>query len=221
MVIWRSRPYGSMRGRFRTGEESRPITGQAFPRFLTRALLGLALLVLVNAPADASTVAAGRDHSAIVLPDGSVWVWGSNARGQLGIDAADASPVPVPVLGPAEVVALSSGEAHLLALTRNGDVWAWGANDSGQVGDGSEVDRREPVLVLRGVVGIAAGRAYSIAWTTDGGDYDGTASASTPVCSTKLATSLGSVSTFSPNSRFSRSDPPTCPNSPSTLMPWG
>jgi alpha-tubulin suppressor-like RCC1 family protein len=45
-----------------------------------------------------STVAAGSDHACATLLDGSVWCWGSNARGELGRRTAterDAEPAPV------------------------------------------------------------------------------------------------------------------------------
>ena len=118
--------------------------------------LWLAALLLVSAPVHAATTAGGQGHSAAVLPDGTVWVWGAADRGQLGDGTGVPSLTPAQVPGLAGIVAVASGHAHLLALTGTGDVWAWGANESGQVGDGTNGDRLVPVPVLSGVAGIAA-----------------------------------------------------------------
>lgn len=126
------------------------------------------LALAVSTPASAGTAAAGRNHSAVVLPDGSVWVWGDNSRGQLGNDTLEPSLVPIQVPGLTHVVDLASGDAHLLALTSDGDVWAWGANDAGQIGDASNEDCTAPVLVLRDASKIATGADRSFAWKADG-----------------------------------------------------
>jgi hypothetical protein len=47
---------------------------------------------------EVSMVVAGDDHACAVRLDGSVWCWGSNARGELGRETAtgrDAEPAPV------------------------------------------------------------------------------------------------------------------------------
>jgi alpha-tubulin suppressor-like RCC1 family protein len=43
-------------------------------------------------------VVAGDDHACAVRLDGSVWCWGSNARGELGRETATGrDPEPAPV----------------------------------------------------------------------------------------------------------------------------
>ena len=56
-----------------------------------------ALAALPGAP---SSFAAGRAHAVAVLADGSVYAWGANAAGQLGIGVVDAQrSLPTPVTG--------------------------------------------------------------------------------------------------------------------------
>ena len=41
----------------------------------------------------------GREHVAVVRGDGSVWTWGSNKQGQLGVGGSTNRPSPVQVPG--------------------------------------------------------------------------------------------------------------------------
>ncbi len=81
----------------------------------------------------ALAVSAGTQHSAALLADGSVWVWGANNRGQLGrnpIDIFRVQSTPVKVSGLTGVVGLSGGDDFLLALTGKKTVLRWGAGDA-------------------------------------------------------------------------------------------
>jgi alpha-tubulin suppressor-like RCC1 family protein len=111
-------------------------------------------------------------HNFAVKSDGTVWAWGCNEDGQLGIGSADSDPhtVPVQVPGLTDVVSVSAGTFHSLALKKDGTVWAWGKNYHGQLGDGTTTDRKTPVQVraLKDVTAIAAGGRYSLALKSDG-----------------------------------------------------
>jgi alpha-tubulin suppressor-like RCC1 family protein len=102
---------------------------------------------------------------------GSVWAWGDDSYGQLGIGYTSNSTVPIQVNNLTEVVAISGGGDHSLALDSTGRVWAWGDNSHGQLGDGTSMDRAAPVLVsdLTGVVAIAGGKHSSLALDSSGG----------------------------------------------------
>jgi RHS repeat-associated protein len=116
-----------------------------------------------------AALAAGRFHSIALRNDGTVWVWGGNARGQLGLGAGVSANVPTQIVGLTDVVAIATHLDHTLALTLDGAVWAWGANDRGQLGDGSSVDRTLPVRIdgLE-AADIAVGQIHSSARGTDG-----------------------------------------------------
>lgn len=116
------------------------------------------------------SIAAGRAHSVIAMPDGHVMTWGAGARGQLGDGALMNRTTPAPVAGLDDVIAVTAGAAHTVALTSHGEVYAWGANAFGRLGDGTRMRRTRPVRVrgLSAVTAIAAGRAHTLALTARG-----------------------------------------------------
>lgn len=126
----------------------------------------------VSGQLSAGMVSAGLGFSLAVLPDGTVWSWGSAASGKLGTGVTSGSQaVPAPVEALTGVVAVAAADDHALALTSAGAVWAWGANASGQIGLGTVSSyEATPRLVagVSGVVAVAAGGAFSAARKGDG-----------------------------------------------------
>jgi alpha-tubulin suppressor-like RCC1 family protein len=123
-----------------------------------------------------SAIATGWNHScAVKSADGSVWCWGSNAGGQLGIGTSGMmtnSNVPVQVMGLTGVTQISAGELHTCARKSDGTAWCWGKNDKGQLGNDTTTDSNVPVQVkffqgtvknLTGVLEVAAGQTHSCA----------------------------------------------------------
>ncbi|MFZ0275192.1 MAG: hypothetical protein WAL34_25395, partial [Acidobacteriaceae bacterium] len=82
---------------------------------------------------------ANNGQTIAMLSDGSVWTWGANSMGQLGIDTRVQSTTPVKVHVPPGVsfVKVSSGGYTSYAIDRSGRLWAWGGNGEGQLGTGS------------------------------------------------------------------------------------
>ena len=74
-----------------------------------------------------------------ILKNGSVWTWGNNDRGQLGIGTHTNSDVPVQVHVPRRVtfVEVNSGGYASYGIDNTGRLWAWGDNSNGQLGVGS------------------------------------------------------------------------------------
>jgi alpha-tubulin suppressor-like RCC1 family protein len=94
-----------------------------------------------------SQVAAGAQHSLAVKTDGTLWSWGFNGSGCLGLgdDANRSSPVQVGALtGWSQVAA---GRDFSFSIKTNGTLWSWGFNDQGMLGLGDVVYRSSPVQV--------------------------------------------------------------------------
>ncbi len=127
----------------------------------------------VDLPQPVSGLSVGASHVMALAGDGRVWVWGGNARGQLGQRPLRAQPLPQPVPGLFAMRAVAAGDHHSLALDSEGNVYSWGNGTSGQLGRGQATpfswDWR-PVRVPLPVraEAISAGPGHSLAKGVDG-----------------------------------------------------
>jgi len=74
--------------------------------------------VQVTGVSGVTAVAGGQWHSLALKDDGSVWAWGNNTFGQLGVTSTRHGESPEMVAGLTDVRAISSGEHHCLALKK-------------------------------------------------------------------------------------------------------
>ena len=131
-------------------------------------------------------IAASDYASYAVASDGTVYAWGYNSEGELGINTDTGQPdatgtscdcytYPVRVLGPegtgnlGDIVSLGSGaDESAYAITAGGRLYAWGNNDNYELGLGSDnTDSRFlPTLVpgIKNVVSVSASdEGYALA----------------------------------------------------------
>ena len=80
-----------------------------------------------------SKASSGKDESAAIKTDGTLWAWGSNTYGQLGQNNKTqySSPVQIPGTTWKNVTA---GYYHTFATKTDGTLWAWGDNTYGALG---------------------------------------------------------------------------------------
>lgn len=104
-----------------------------------------------------SSIAANGKHSLAIARGGSVWSWGLNSLGQLGLSPSVFYTVSDPVNLSSLYTGLSAGVASIAAgagfsyaVSRDGTLWAWGTNDNGQLGNGTIISSHIPVKVLQG-----------------------------------------------------------------------
>jgi hypothetical protein len=99
---------------------------------------------------------AGGVHSfCALLGDGSIWCWGQNTNGELGVGGTTDRHTPQGplVFGSAgrtatEVACGHQNPAHCCARIDDGTLWCWGGNAHGQLGDGTTTERDTPVLAV-------------------------------------------------------------------------
>jgi alpha-tubulin suppressor-like RCC1 family protein len=109
-------------------------------------------------------------HSICLRSDGSLWAWGFNNYGQLGLGDVSNRYTPARVGGDNNWVSITAGYCHTLAIRSDGSLWAWGWNQNGQLGLGDTTNRLSPARVGtdNDWVLVAAGEHHTIALKSDG-----------------------------------------------------
>jgi alpha-tubulin suppressor-like RCC1 family protein len=91
--------------------------------------------VQVGSGTDWSDVSAGSSHTLALKTDGSLWVWGTNSSGQLGLGDTTARNTPTS-LG-TSWVKIGSTISSSAAIKSNGTLWTWGGNANQELASGS------------------------------------------------------------------------------------
>ena len=108
---------------------------------------------------------ASAVHTAAIQADGSLWTWGDNWVGQLGVGTEfDYRDEPIRIASNLTWATVSAGgywEAnyanywdpynhyyYTIALTTDGALWAWGDNRDGQLGDGTTTSTNKPKQII-------------------------------------------------------------------------
>lgn len=86
---------------------------------------------------DVSFVACGAFFNICLKRDRTVWAWGDNTNGSLGLGDTTRRLVPTQITTLTNIVAVSCGVSHAIALNKDGVIYTWGLNTSGQVGSSS------------------------------------------------------------------------------------
>ena len=120
-------------------------------------------------------VTAGRAHALGIKIDGSLWGWGDNAKGQLGLgpNRLTAQKSPQRIGTGSDWIAVSAGKSFSVALRADGTLWACGINDQGQLGVAALPTSGANVLTQIGATtdhwtSVSAGTAYVLAIKDDG-----------------------------------------------------
>ena len=132
----------------------------------------------VGIDSDWEAISGGDDYSLALKSDGTLYAWGKNDRGQLGIGTTtDNELTPQQVGNDSDWKAISAGFSHSLALKSDNTLYAWGDNRLGALGNGENgadlgdksKDKTAPIQIGtdRDLQTISAGSSYSLAVKTD------------------------------------------------------
>ena len=113
----------------------------------------------------------GEGHSLALKgsgASGTLWAWGRNNEGQLGLGDNVNRNSPIKV-NDYLWKSMAAGWRHTIAIRDDGTLWGWGHNSNGQVGDGTTINKNLPVLIDGGTwTKVSAGSAHSLAIRSDG-----------------------------------------------------
>jgi Regulator of chromosome condensation (RCC1) repeat/Secretion system C-terminal sorting domain len=81
--------------------------------------------------------------------DGTLWAWGDNLYGELGIGFQNYTPNSTPIqIGTSDDwVSIQAGNYFSMGLKNDGTLWTWGRNDNGQLGQGTNYSNYTPTQV--------------------------------------------------------------------------
>lgn len=147
-----------------------------------------------SGPVTFSAITAGDEHTCGLTTLGTIYCWGDNRSGQLGLGSGDGpdvceevigvvagdvtfdtilvacSVVPRPLRLPITFESLDAGLDHTCGIATKGGLICWGGNGYGQVGDGTDLRRGAPAAVKSDerFSLVSAGVFHTCAVTTDG-----------------------------------------------------
>ncbi len=129
------------------------------------------VMIKVNTEKNWQLVSNGLTHACAVKTDGTLYAWGNNAYGQLGVEGfAFGTSVPQKVNLAKACLGASSGGKHTLAVLSDGTLWAWGDNSFGQLGNETNSSSSVPIQVGKDEdwIAVSAGLHHSLALKSDG-----------------------------------------------------
>ena len=93
-------------------------------------------------------VSSGRyQASAAIKTDGTLWVWGKGAYGQLGLGNTTSYSSPKQVGSLTNWAKVQMANARVAAIKTDGTLWTWGYNDTGGLGLGNATSYSSPKQV--------------------------------------------------------------------------
>jgi len=126
----------------------------------------------VGALTNWSKVSCGAyyQYTAAVKTDGTLWSWGYNFFGQLGLGNTTSYSSPKQVGSLTNWLSVATGYATTWSIKTNGTLWSWGYNANGELGIGNTTDYSSPKQIgaLTNWLSVTCGYNHALAIKTDG-----------------------------------------------------
>lgn len=127
---------------------------------------------IIETPVIFDAVFTGENSSMVLKKNGTLWAFGNNESGQLGIGNLKEYSAPANILD--DVKEVSMGSSHTMVLRTDGTLWSFGSNGCGQLATGTSssgpgaVPVDTPSKVMSDVASVSAGGDYTMILKTDG-----------------------------------------------------
>ena len=117
-----------------------------------------------------TAVSCGYAHTMALKSDGTLWAWGANSSGQLGLGSTKDRSAPTQVDPGSTWKVVSCGYFDTLAIRSDGTLWAWGYNPDGELGLNDTTETNTPAQVGADSTWktVSCGYEYTLAIKTDG-----------------------------------------------------
>lgn len=96
---------------------------------------------------DWKDVACGGFFTVAIKETGTLWAWGRNDVGQLGVNDTTPRSSPAQVGSLTTWKTITANDTHCGSIRYDGSLWMWGRGLNGELGDGNASTRSSPVRV--------------------------------------------------------------------------
>lgn len=104
----------------------------------------------VSNGADFASLSAGYSHTCGIRLNHTLWCWGSDTHGELGLGDTQLRDAPAREGSDRDWASVRPGSRYTCATRLDHTLWCWGSNDVGQLGLGDTTDRDTPTQVGSG-----------------------------------------------------------------------
>ena len=111
----------------------------------------------------------GDYHTITLSNDGTLFSFGNNEQGQLGLGHNKNVSLPTPIPNLPQISLVSCGGHFTVCVDCNGFMWSFGENNFGQLGTGNTTNFNVPqkILDIPPVLSVSCGFEYTLIITTD------------------------------------------------------
>ena len=114
-------------------------------------------------------MACGAVHTITISNDGTLYSFGYNYQGQLGLGHYKEVSLPTPISNLPKISLISCGFRFTVCVDYEGFIWSFGENDWGQLGTGNKTNFNVPqkILDIPPVHSVSCGYVHTLIITSD------------------------------------------------------
>jgi alpha-tubulin suppressor-like RCC1 family protein len=126
--------------------------------------------IQINHISNISSIAGDLQSTIALKTDGTLWAWGNNSIGRLGLNDLIWYDSPVQIGTLSNWAKINMNFFTTMAIKTDGTLWGWGSNTSGKIGVGNVTSYSSPVQIgtLSDWAQVSIGQSHTVAIKTNG-----------------------------------------------------